>query len=110
MHLLLASTGQQSEITLGLRLADGTSEQIGVVVPPWRSVAPDGKDIGAFCRYARTSIDDDAAAPVALYHRVIASGNGRAISLELPKEPTVKIMAITVESEEAAIGLQEDHH
>jgi len=108
VHLLLASTGQQSETAFAVRLANGTSEQASVVTPPWRSVVSDGSGIGAFCRYARTITNDDAAAPAVLYHRVIAPVNGRAISLELPREPTVKIMAITIEGDEETIGLGED--
>ena len=100
VHLLLANTGEDREIGFGLQLADGALQQVTVSAPAWRSAAPSGtEDIGLSCPYLRTMTNDDGTAPGVLYHRVVSSSTGRAVSLALPKEPSVKILAVTVEGE-----------
>ncbi len=96
VHLLLASTVGQEEVALGLKLADGKVETVTMKASPWRSISGQLEEVGAFSPYVRSPRGDEAA-PAYLYYRVIAPSSGSAVSLELPKQPSVKIVAVTVE-------------
>ena len=61
------------------------------------NVAEHANEIGAYAPYLRTLTGDDATVSASLYHRVAAPTKGVAVSLELPQQPSVKILAVTVE-------------
>jgi hypothetical protein len=98
IHLLLASAAAQEQVALGLKRDTGEVEQVTLAVPGWRPTGPE-QEVGAYAPYVRTLTGDDASAPACLYHRTIAPSTGLAVSLELPRQPSVRIMAITVEGE-----------
>ena len=98
VHLLLASSEQQDQITLGLRLADGQAEQVTLAAPGWTELPPDyPRDVGAYTPYLRALGGDDPSHSASLYHRTLAPASAGAIALDLPVHPSVKILAITVE-------------
>jgi hypothetical protein len=100
VYLLLASTGEQGEAPLGLKLADGQVEQAAVSAWPWLGTAPGAaQDVGLFAPYARTLSGDDGTAPARLYQQVVMPSSGPALALELPKQPWVRILAITAEEQ-----------
>lgn len=96
VHLLLASSFGQEDVSLGLKLADGKVETVTMKVSPWRSTSGQLEDVGAFSPYLRSPRGDEAT-PAYLYYKAIAPSSGSAVSLELPKQPSVKIVAVTVE-------------
>lgn len=96
-HLLLASASEGAEVGLRVTLADGSTDQVAVMAPAWTDdpLSHPGR-VGLYAPYVRALTGDDAATPVALYHAVVTSSRG-AMSVELPRRPAVKLLAVTVE-------------
>ncbi len=97
VHLLVASTEGERETTFGLAQTTGEVEPITVVVPGWESRS-ERLPVAAYCPYVRTLSNDDPAQHAYLYHLVLKPGKGVASALQLPKEPWIKVLAVTVES------------
>ncbi|MBE9566716.1 MAG: hypothetical protein IMF16_08195 [Proteobacteria bacterium] len=96
IHLLAASTAGARSTTFGLRSSDGETEQVELMVPSWTQ--PEGPArIGAYAPYVRTLTSDVAGPAVYLYHLTLEPSGGAAVSLELPREPWIRMLAITVE-------------
>jgi len=100
LHLLLASVGQQEEVAFTLQLDSGGTEQVQVRVPGWTE-GPQGRpgEVGAYAPYLRTLTQDEGSASACLYHRVLAPSSGLVVSVQLPNEPTVRMLAVTAEGE-----------
>jgi hypothetical protein len=99
VHLVAASTSAAQQVTVMLKSADGASREAMLQVPSWLERA-EGAPVAAGTRYVRTLSGDDAARPAYLYHLTLAAEG--AVTLELPRNPAVKILALTVEGEPAA--------
>jgi hypothetical protein len=97
VHLLVASTEGERETTFGLAQTTGEVEPITVVVPGWEERS-ERLPVAAYCPYVRTLSNDDPAQPAYLYHLVLKPGKGAASALQLPKEPWIKVLAVTIES------------
>ncbi len=99
VYLLAASTSEQRSVEMVLNAVDGTSEQVPVTVRSWQQAA-DARGIGAYAPYVRGLSGDDASAAACLYVLTVRSQKGsKAVSLELPRDPSIKILAVTVEDE-----------
>jgi hypothetical protein len=100
IHLLAASTAGAREIEVALKYADGSVEGSRITVPSWTEpgdAAAKGA-IAAYTPYLRSLNGDDIATPGYLYLLTLAPRSSSAVSLELPRAPWIKVLAITVES------------
>ena len=96
VHLIVASTEGERETTFGLTRATGDTELVAASVPGWDSRS-ERLPIAVYCPYVRTLGGDDAARQAYLYHLVLRPREGAAAALELPKEPWIKVLAVTME-------------
>ena len=96
VHLLAASTAAGGETRFGLKRADGEVEAAVALIPGWMQRTA-GARVGAYAPYVRKLNGDDGRDEARLYHVTLSAPEEGAVSLELPKEPRIKIMAITVE-------------
>jgi hypothetical protein len=96
IHLVAASTEGEETAAFRMALESGEIEEANVVVPPWNARA-DGAAVAAYTPYVRTLSGDDSTKQAYLYHLTLTP-KARAVSLELPNAPWVKILAITAET------------
>jgi hypothetical protein len=96
VHLIAASTEGDQKVFFRLNLKSGSGEEAGVVVPSWDHRA-EGAPPACYVPYLRTLSGDDAARQAYLHYLSFAPTTP-AVSLELPKAPWVKIIAITIET------------
>ncbi len=96
IHLLVASTEGERETTFGLVKATGEVESKTVMVPAWDSLSQ-RLPVAASCSYIRTLSNDDSSQSAYLYHLVLKPNEGAASALQLPKEPWIKVLAVTIE-------------
>ncbi len=98
VYMLAASTAGLREAVFGLRHAAGQVDQLTVAVPPWTQ-PHQGTPVGAYAPFVRSLSGDDPATPAYLHLLRLAPSSPTATSLELPRAPEVKILAITVQTE-----------
>ncbi len=97
VHLLAASAADPREATFALRGPAGPTDWLTVRVPSWAR-RDDTVAVGAYVPYVR-SLAGDEAAPAYLYHVILEPASPGAVSLELPRAPDIKVLAMTVETE-----------
>jgi hypothetical protein len=98
VYVLAASTEGAQQTQFTLHLADGRAEQMLVRVPAWTEW-DQGTPLAAYTPYLRGLDRDDAQQQGYLYQLTLTPTAGAITSLELPGNPTVKVLAITVEEE-----------
>ncbi len=96
IHMAIASSEGPRATTFRLADAAGEVHPVTVPVPPWDQWT-EGAAITAYCPYLRTLSGDDTGRQAYLYHLTLSPPSGTAVSLELPREPWIKILAMTVE-------------
>jgi len=96
VHLVIASTEGARPTTFHLTDDSGEVHQVAVPVPPWDERIQ-GMPIAAYSPYIRTLSGDDAGRGAYLYHLTLSPPSGTAVSLGLPQEPWIKLLALTVE-------------
>jgi len=96
VHLIVASTAGEQSVTFRLGLASDETEEVNALVPAW-DVHTEGAPVAAYSPYLRTLSGDDASRQAYLYQVTLSPGAG-AVSIELPQAPSVKIIAITIET------------
>ena len=99
IHLLAASTSGAQPLQVTLTSSDGSAQQVSRQVPSWLEKV-DGVPVGTCTRYVRALDRDEAGAQSYLHHLTIEPDR-RPVTMELPRNPAVKILAITVEDEAA---------
>ncbi len=97
VHLLAASTAGTGEAAFGLKSPAGDVDEVRAVVPSWTDPYQ-GVPVGVYAPYLRTLSGDDPAVAGYLYHLTLVSPSREAVSLELPRAPWIKILAVTAES------------
>ncbi len=97
VHIIAASTSGPVEAGFGMVTQSGEREVVNAFVPPWEERI-EGVPLAAYTPYVRTLAGDDAGQQAYLYHLTLSPESGRAVALELPDAPWVKILAITVEA------------
>jgi hypothetical protein len=98
VYLLAASTEGVQQTQFTLHFADGRADQAIVRVPSWTEWDRE-TPLAAYTPYLRGLQRDDAQQQGYLYAVTIAPAAGGITALELPGNPTVKVLAITVEEE-----------
>ena len=96
IHLIAASTEGDQAVAFRLGLQSGEVEDASVTVPGWDhrgTAAP----VAVYAPYVRTLSGDDATRQAYLHHLTLTPREP-AVSLELPKAPWVKIIAVTIET------------
>jgi hypothetical protein len=101
VYLLGASTEGDQEIEVTLKSADGAARPERLRVPSWLKGKGEAA-VAVSTRYVRTLNGDDAETPAYLYE--LACEADGATALELPKNPAIKILAITVQDTGAPTG------
>jgi len=96
VHIVIASTEGARPTTFHLTDDSGEVHAMTVAVPPWDEQV-EGAPMAAYCPYVRTLSGDDSARGAYLYHLTLSPPSGTAISLGLPREPWIKLLAVTVE-------------
>ena len=96
VHLVIASTEGARPTTFQLTDDSGEVHQVAVPVPPWDERIQ-GMPIAAYSPYIRTLSGDDTGRGAYLYHLTLSPPSGTAVSLGLPQEPWIKLLALTVE-------------
>jgi len=96
VHLVIASTEGARATTFQLTDGSGEVHPIAVPVPPWEERIQ-GMPIAAYSPYIRTLSGDDTGRGAYLYHLTLSPPSGTAVSLGLPQEPWIKLLALTVE-------------
>ncbi len=96
IHLVAVSTEGAQTVTFRLGLETGEVEEMAIAVPAWDARA-EGAAVAAYTPYLRTLSGDNPSKQAYLYH-LILTPRERATSLELPKAPWVKVVAMTVEA------------
>ena len=96
VHLLIASTAGTGEAHFGLTRESGQVDTVAAVIPSWTEPV-EGVPVGAYAPYVRSLAADDPSTAVYLYHVTLSAPTGKAVSLELPRAPWIKIVALTVE-------------
>ena len=96
VHIVIASTEGARPTTFQLTDDSGEVHPIAVPVPPWDERIQ-GMPIAAYSPYVRTLSGDDTGRGVYLYHLTLSPPSGTAVSLGLPQEPWIKLLALTVE-------------
>ena len=99
LHLLAGSTAGTQNIEVTLRYADGRAQLTALSVPSWmqREETLPNVSLAAYSPYLRSQ-SGDTATPAYLYLLTLTPDSPDAVSLELPKAPWVKILAITLET------------
>ena len=98
-YLLTATNREPHEVEFSVTTVTGEEEKCSVTVPSWAAPGPI-HPIGAYSPYLRGLSSDDAATPAYLHALPVrADSASNVISLTLPKDPSVKILAITVQDE-----------
>jgi hypothetical protein len=98
VYLMAASTEGVQQTQFTLHFTDGRADQAIVRVPSWTEWDRE-TPLAAYTPYLRGLERDDAQQQGYLYAVTIAPAAGGITALELPGNPTVKVLAITVEEE-----------
>ena len=96
VYLIAASTEGDQTVAFHMGLKSGEVEQASVAVPSWDRKA-EAAPVAFYAPYLRTLSGDDATRRAYLYHLTLTPREP-AVSLELPKAPWVKIIAVTIET------------
>jgi hypothetical protein len=96
VHLIAASTEGDQAVAFRMGLKSGQVEEASVTVPGWDRRAEEAP-VAIYSPYLRTLSGDDATRQAYLYHLTLTPREPAA-SLELPKAPWVKIVAVTIET------------
>ncbi|MFB3881483.1 MAG: hypothetical protein ACE149_09465 [Armatimonadota bacterium] len=96
VHLIAASTAGDRPAVFRLGLASGDIEEITTLVPSWDKQS-EAAPVAAYSPYLRTLSGDDAGRQAYLYH-VILLPQQPASFLELPRDPSLKVIAVTTET------------
>ena len=99
IYLLTATSREPHDVQFSVTTVTGEEEKCSVAVPSWSAPGPI-HPIGAYSPYLRGLSSDDATTPAYLHALPVrADSASNVISLTLPKDPSVKILAITAQDE-----------
>jgi len=97
VHLVAAATAGAKNVSFKLETEEGEVTSVLVEVPAWDTW--DGEtSIAFYSPYVRSLQGDMAGRPAFLYRITVASPSGSAVRLGLPKDPHIKVLAVTAES------------
>jgi hypothetical protein len=98
IHLAIASTEGPQEAAFVLRATSGTTQEMKLTVPGWNNARPeDNTTLALRIPFVRTLSADDITRSANIYHLKLTPA-APAITLELPRAPWIKILAVTVET------------
>jgi hypothetical protein len=99
VYLLAASTRDERQLEIALIAPGGGEEKCSVAVPLWTKLSPAHR-LGAYTPYLRGLSGDEATTQGYLYVLEVRPNNpGLVSAIRLPKDPAVKIVAVTAEGE-----------
>lgn len=100
VHLLGMATepGARGDVTLVYR--DGTTSTIPLEMSSWTEGPVHGEHVAFTCLHRHAATGDEPGVRCCLYHYVLRTQRGKTlVAAELPQNPAMKVVAVTLESE-----------
>ncbi len=97
LHLIAAATQPREEASFAIWDATGQNRSVALPIAYWLEAPKNSAEIGFHTPYLRAATNDEPATAYLRHYVLEAAG---AVALELPKDPRVKVLALTVEREQ----------
>jgi hypothetical protein len=100
VHVLATATEPNTSGEATLVYRDGTTTKIPLQVSSWTEGPRNGDHVAFTCLHRHTAAADEPGVRTYLYHYTLRPQRGRFLAaLELPNNPAIKVVAVTLEAE-----------